>query len=473
MKTRLNPASILIVDDDPDILIAGKLLLKRQYAKIDTCNDPTEIPSLMLKTHYTAILLDMNFGPGASSGEEGFYWLDQILSIDTDAVVVLITAHGGIDVAVEAMKKGATDFISKPWQNEKVIATLSAVVKLRQSRTETALLKQEKSVLTEVTNASGQDILGSSPAIRGVLEVIQKAAPTDANVLILGENGTGKELAAREIHRRSARNANIFLTVDLGAVSETLFESELFGYRKGAFTDAKSNKIGRLQAAHKGTLFLDEIGNLPLHQQSKLLSVLEQREVMPLGATEALKIDVRVIAATNMSRDQLSDSQLFRQDLLFRLNTVELVMPPLRDRPDDIKIIAAHYASIYGKKYGDKSVSFSTETLTAIANYHWPGNVRALRHAIERAVILTENETLQPSDFQLIDQKSPSSIGNQGIQASADSFEQEGNDLNLERIEKETIRKSLLRHRYNISHAAKDLGLTRAALYRRMEKYGF
>jgi DNA-binding NtrC family response regulator len=484
MPDKIKSASILIVDDDLDILTAGKLLLKRHYSQVDICNDPVEIPRLMAASDYNVIMLDMNFGPGTSSGEEGFLWLDRILTIDPDAVIVLITAHGGIDVAVAAMKKGATDFISKPWQNEKVIATLSAAIKLRQSRVETANLKRENTVLTEANNASKHDILGNSIAIKNILGVIEKAAPTEANVLILGENGTGKELAARALHQQSARKDNVFLSVDLGSISESLFESELFGYKKGAFTDAKSDRIGRLQAANKGTLFLDEIGNLPLHQQSKLLSVLEQRQVIPVGATVPVNIDVRVIAATNLNQIQLNDTNLFRQDLLFRLNTVELVMPPLRERPEDIPTIAKYYAGIYGKKYSRNPMTFSEAAMQAVQHYHWPGNVRALRHAIERAVILTEADTFQPQDFYFVEQTNQQKKGELNPSATtelqpltevhAESRPEEiDSDLNLERLEKDTIGKSLLRHRYNISHAAKDLGLTRAALYRRMEKYGF
>jgi DNA-binding NtrC family response regulator len=476
MPMTFSSSAILIIDDDVDILTAGKLLLKRHYNRVDICNDPVDIPRLMSTTNYTAIMLDMNFGPGASSGEEGFHWLKKILAIDPDAVIVLITAHGGVEVAVEAMKQGATDFISKPWQNEKVIATLSAAVKLRRSRIETAHLKQENTVLTEVTTASKQDILGNSDEIQSVLGVIEKAAPTEANVLILGENGTGKELAAREIHQQSSRKNNIFLTVDLGSISETLFESELFGHKKGAFTDAKNDKIGRLQAANNGTLFLDEIGNLPLHKQSKLLSVIEQRKIIPVGSTVPVDINVRVIAATNLTREQLNDSLLFRQDLLFRLNTVELVMPPLRDRPDDIPLIAKYYANIYGKKYGRNPMSFSESAMQAIQRYHWPGNVRALRHAIERAVILAEGDKFQAEDFYFFEQStrqvSPPEVTEHKV-GQATIHTDVNLDLNLEKLEKETIGKSLLRHRYNISHAAKDLGLTRAALYRRMVKYGF
>lgn len=462
-------AAILIVDDDQDILTAASLLLRRHYRQVDTCSDPMQIPQLLSATRYSAILLDMNFGPGESSGEQGFHWLEQILKLDPEAVVILITAHGGVDVAVKAMKVGATDFIAKPWQNEKVVATLSAAVQLRQTRLEASQLKQANSALVEATQ-SHQRMLGSSAAMRDVIGMIERAAPTDANVLLIGENGTGKELAARALHQQSHRREAAFMSVDLGAVTETLFESELFGHLKGAFTDAKKDRVGRIQAASGGTLFLDEVSNLPLHQQAKLLSVLEQRQVTPVGASHPVDINVRVIAATNLSKEQLRDEGRFRQDLLFRLNTVEILLPPLRQRLDDIPTMANHYANLYFRKYGKPPKPFSDAAMQALSTYHWPGNVRALRHAIERAVILSTDVVLQPSDFQLDDSRSTATpmaaIGN----AMADHDELA--ELNLERLEKRAIGQALERNGYHISKTAKDLGLSRAALYRRMEKHG-
>jgi DNA-binding NtrC family response regulator len=462
---------ILIVDDDEDILTAGKLLLKREFAYVQGCSDPSQIPSLLSANRFDAILLDMNFSPGESSGEQGFLWLSRILELDPDAVVVMITAHGSMDLAVEAMKHGATDFVAKPWQNEKVIATLSAAVKLRASRDEAASLKRSNQALVSATASGDQTLMGSSPAIKEVLSLIERSAPTDANILIMGENGTGKELAARLLHRRSHRAEEVFMAVDLGAVSETLFESELFGHRKGAFTGATEDRVGRLEAANGGTLFLDEIGNIPLHLQAKLLTVLEQREVTPVGRNEAVAIDVRVISATNVPREQLADENRFRQDLLFRLNTVELTLPPLRERREDIAEIASYYAGLYARKYHKPELQFSEQALAAMEAYHWPGNVRALRHAIERAVILAESGAYELEDLQL-----SGPAGEAPVRASSvvDEVEGEGGyGLNLEHIEKRVIETALKRHRYNISHAAKDLGLTRAALYRRMEKYGF
>jgi DNA-binding NtrC family response regulator len=454
----MDPNPILIVDDDEDILTAGRLLLRRHYQHVDVCADPREIPARLARADYGAILLDMNFGPGESSGAQGFHWLKTILELDPEAVVVLITAHGGVDLAVAAMKLGATDFVAKPWQNEKLLATLSAAVKLRKSREEAAQLKAANTALSA---ASGEPMLGNSEALRAVRTLIERAAPTEANVLILGENGTGKELAARELHACSARADAVFMSVDLGAVPESLFESELFGHVKGAFTDAHKDRVGRIQAASGGTLFLDEIGNLPLHLQAKLLSVLEQRQVFPVGSTKAHPVDVRVIAATNLPSDQLHDEDRFRQDLLFRLNTVEIEMPPLRARRDDIPLLAEHYATLYSRKYNRPPKPFSPAALAAMAANDWPGNVRALRHAVERAVILSAGETLAPADLNLEPSAAPLSTRVDGNE-----------ELNLERLERSAIQRALTRNRYNISQAAKDLGLTRAALYRRMEKHG-
>jgi DNA-binding NtrC family response regulator len=326
--------NILIVDDDDDILTAGRLLLRRQFGEITTCKNPEQVPELLANNDIDVILLDMNFGPGESSGKQGLQWLEQILRLDPGAVVVMITAHGSVNTAVDAMKRGATDFIAKPWQNEKVVATVSAACKLRRSRAETETLRQTNQALIREATSVGRKIIGESSQIKDVLNVVARAAPTDANVLILGENGSGKELIAREVHRQSRRAAQVFLSIDMGSISESLFESELFGHRKGSFTGASEDRIGRIMAANHGTLFLDEIGNLPLHLQAKLLSVLEQREVTAVGSHTSQPFDVRIVAATNVSASELRDPDRFRPDLLFRLNTVEIVVPPLRDRKE-------------------------------------------------------------------------------------------------------------------------------------------
>ena len=459
---------ILIIDDDEDILSAGKLLLKRHFTQVSSCNSPESIPTLLAQNNYNAILLDMNFGPGESSGKQGFHWLEVIMSLDPDAVVIMITAHGGVDVAVEAMKQGATDYVAKPWQNEKLVATLSAAVQLGLSRSEANDLRERNKVLAEVTSApSEQMILGSSQRMLEVQSLIDRAAPTDASVLILGENGTGKELVARALHNRSQRSDEVFMSVDLGSLSESLFESELFGHKKGAFTGAKENRVGRFQAASGGTLFLDEIGNLPLHLQAKLLTIIEQRHVIPLGTNKPIPFDVRIITATNLERDKLHDESVFRQDLLFRLNTVEITLPPLRDRGEDILLIADHYIAQYSNKYHKESKPLSEAAKKAIEKDAWPGNIRALRHATERAVILSENDYYQPEDFQLLTPKDTISASSPESISTIQS-----DDFNLEKLEQNAIQMALKKHGYNISHSAKELGLTRAALYRRMEKYG-
>ena len=467
---------ILIVDDDEDILTAGKLLLKRHFSQVSTCNLPEHIPQFIRDQHFDAIILDMNFGPGESSGSQGFYWLQKILETNPQSVIIMITAHGGVDIAVEAMKLGATDFIAKPWQNEKVIATVSTAVLLGQSRSEAKNLRDTNKVLVQVSNSANQQaMVGCSSQLMSVQSLIQRSAPTDANVLILGENGTGKELVAREIHQQSLRAQQVFMSVDLGSISESLFESELFGHKKGAFTGAQSDRVGRLKAADGGTLFLDEIGNLPLHLQAKLLTVLEQRKVTPIGENIAVDFNVRVVCATNLSKDVLKDEQRFRQDLLFRLNTVEINLPPLRERLDDIELLAQHYVDLYGKKYNKNDLppkEISTQALAALTAYSWPGNVRELRHAIERAIILSQTHLLQAEDFQL-EVSVRDDINAVTPEATDDKLVMDlHNKLNLNDLEEAAISQALKKHRFNISHTAKELGLTRAALYRRMEKHG-
>ncbi|MBB6521509.1 sigma-54-dependent transcriptional regulator [Pseudoteredinibacter isoporae] len=466
----LEDHKILVIDDDQDILLAAKLLLKRHFAAVDICNRPEQLPKLMAAGQYDAILLDMNFSPGESSSKEGLYWLQQVLEMDPDAVVVMITAHSAVELAVETMKYGATDFIAKPWQNEKVLATLSAAIKLRHSRREASMLRQSNEALIEV-NQPHSEMIGESTHMQQVKRVIERAAPTDANVLILGENGTGKELVARDLHQQSHRRDKAFVAVDLGAVSENLFESELFGHAKGAFTGADKARVGRLLAANGGTLFLDEIGNIPLHLQAKLLTVLEQRQVTPLGSNKSQALDIRLVAATNVDREQLSDERLFRQDLLYRLNTVEIKLPALRERAGDIALIAQHYLHMHKRKYHKAELEFSATALREISRYEWPGNVRALRHAVERAVILSDGPFVESTDMQIptsatFSETNPETDFMLGAASSNDH-----QDLDLEKAERELVSTALHRHNFNISQAAKALGITRASLYRRMEKY--
>ncbi|EAY24609.1 sigma-54-dependent transcriptional regulator [Microscilla marina] len=451
--------NILIVDDDEDILLAAKMLLKRHAQKVIIEKNPKKIPFLLNHDSYDVILLDMNFVEDTTTGKEGIFWLKEIIQRDPQAVVIMITAYGGVELAVEALKEGATDFVLKPWQNEKLIATISAAAQLNSSRKEVTTLKQAKQTLVRDLEQPFGDMLGESAGMRNVKAIIQKVAKTDANVLILGENGTGKELVARALHKQSSRASKDFIGVDMGAIAETLFESELFGHKKGAFTDAKEDRIGRFEIANKGSLFLDEIGNLPLNLQAKLLAVLQNREVIPLGASRAVPIDIRLICATNMPIDDMIAQKEFRQDLLYRINTVEVYLPPLRERGEDIPLLARHFLQSYAKKYKRPEKKLSAAALTRLQQYHWPGNVRELQHAIERTVIMSDEALIQPDDFFFLSQKQST----EGDQL---------NTLNLDEMEKTVIEKALQKYNGNISKAARELGLTRASLYRRLEKYG-
>ncbi len=454
-----NIGRILAVDDNEDILFALKLLLKPHVEKIDTLSTPELIPEYMQKGDYDVILLDMNFTKDAISGQEGFDWLGKVLEIDPGAVVVFITAYGDAEKAVKAIKAGATDFILKPWQNEKLLATISSSIKLSRSKKETESLKNKQKEITAVLDQPFHDFIGASEEMKRVFATIKKVAKTDANVLILGENGTGKELVARALHRDSLRKDEIFISVDLGSISETLFESELFGHERGAFTDAKKEKAGRFEIAAGGTLFLDEIGNLSLPLQTKLLTALERREVIRVGSNKPITIDVRLICATNMDLHQSVAEGAFRQDLLYRVNTVEIHLPPLRERTSDIPLLANHFLKTYSKKYKKSIRGITSGAMKVLAQYPWPGNVRELQHAIERAVIMSDSDMLQPDDFPLSTPKSR--MG-----------ELELETYDLEEVEKQVILKVLKMHQGNITQAATDLGLTRTSLYRRMEKYG-
>jgi DNA-binding NtrC family response regulator len=456
----------IVIDDDPDILLSARLLLRDLFDDVATFESPEPAVAAMRADPPDVVLLDANFGRGATNAAEGFHWLGEILKRDAQAVVVMITAHGGVNIAVEAMKRGATDFVSKPWSNERLLATVRTAASLRSSRQAAATERKRAVAISAPAAGAETPLLGASPAMRRVYSLIERAAPTEANVLILGENGTGKELVAREIHRRSRRAEGVMVSVDLGAVAENLFESELFGHVKGAFTDARGDRIGRLHAADGGTLFLDEVGNLPLHLQPKLLTALEQRQVVPVGANRPAAIDVRVIAATNLAPERLSDESLFRQDLLFRLNTVEIELPPLRERREDIPLLVDHYVALYAKKYGKPARAVPAAVMNALQDYDWPGNVRALRHAAERAVILAEDGAFTVEDFSLSRGGAPRSAPATAPAAAV------RDDLNLERAEKQIVEAALKKHAYNISLAAAELGLTRASLYRRMDKHG-
>ena len=454
----------IVIDDDQDVLLSARLLLRDMFDRVDTYQSPADALAAIDDPRPEVILLDANFGRGETNSSEGLQLLSQILEKDPEVVVVMITAHGGVRIAVEAMKRGATDFVTKPWSNERLLATVRTAASLSRSR-EAASTERKRRVAAAPGPGPDVPFLGESPAMARIFSLIEKAAPTDANVLILGENGTGKELVARELHRRSNRADEVLVSVDLGAVAENLFESELFGHTKGAFTDARTDRLGRLPAAHGGTLFLDEIGNLPLHLQPKLLTALERRQVIPVGSNKPVPIDVRVIAATNLSPEQLRDESCFRQDLLFRLNTVELELPPLRERREDIPLLARHFIELYSRKYSKPVRELPDHVVAALERHDWPGNVRALRHSTERAVILAEGDSFTVEDFSIPSERSS------GAPMLAPAGEPPS-ELNLDRAERQMVEAALRKHSYNISTAAAELGLSRAALYRRMEKYG-
>jgi DNA-binding NtrC family response regulator len=447
----------VIVDDDPDIALAARLALRDLFKEIATLPSPVELPAFVQSRSPDAILLDLNFERAATDGSEGLDYLGRIMGTDPDAAVVIITAHSAVSVAVEAIKRGASDFVAKPWSNERLASTVRSAAALRRTKLEARL---ERGRTSELVHNGETPLLGDSEPMQRVRTLIERAAPTDANVLILGENGTGKEIVAREIHRKSRRTDQPMISLDLGATAEGLFDSELFGHVKGAFTGASQDRIGRLKAADRSTLFLDEIGNLPLHLQPKLLTALEQRQVVPVGSNRPLPIDVRVVAATNLSADRLSDEGRFRQDLLFRLNTIEIHLPPLRARRDDIPLLLAHYLTFYQRKYDRPERDVPEDVMEILIKHDWPGNVRALRHAAERAVIMADGLSYRLEDFPL-----PSRPEGVGLAMTTGS-------LNLDQLEKQMIERALRMHHFNISLAATELGLSRGALYRRMEKHG-
>ncbi|WP_242916915.1 sigma-54-dependent transcriptional regulator [Pontibacter liquoris] len=452
---------VLIVDDEEDILTAGRLLLKQHFATVLTTSDPYRLPALLQEHQFDVVLLDMNYSTGATSSKEGFHWLKQILQQDPSVIVILMTAYGDIELAVRALKQGATDFVLKPWQNDKLVAILKTACQAKSQPDK----RSAGSAAQGNTVYHFDDFIGVSPAMQRVYQTIDKVAATDANVLILGENGTGKEVAARALHRKSKRAGKAFEKVDLGAVSETLFESELFGHAKGAFTDAKEDRMGRIEAANGGTLFLDELGNLSSALQAKLLTVLQSRQVIRLGTNKPRPVDVRLVCATNMPLYEMVREGTFRQDLLYRINTVEINLPPLRERREDIKLLVEHFLQVYRNKYSRPGLRIGPQTLRRLSDYHWPGNIRELDHAMERAVILCDGDELHPDDFYL-------APGEQAHSMKQVPVTEAGSDYTLDALEKMMVQKALVKHAGNITHAAKELGITRTALYRRIEKHG-
>jgi len=450
--------TILIVDDEDDILLTLRLFLKQHFARVVTEHNPHLIPRMLRMHEPDVILLDMNFRKGDASGKDGLMWLEKILELYPQANVIMITAYGDVNLAVEATKIGAVDFVEKPWRNEKLLTTINSVYKLSKSKQKVQTLQTKQKVLAEDIDRQHSEIIGTSPSMQQIFNTIDKVAKTDANILILGENGTGKELIARAIHRKSRRSEEVFINVDLGAITESLFESELFGHKKGAFTDAREDRAGRFEVASGGSLFLDEIGNLSLPLQAKLLTAIQSRQVMKVGSSQSINVDIRLICATNMPLYDMVNEGGFRQDLMYRINTVEM---PLRERLEDMPVLAEHFRQMYGKKYQKESIKFAPNTLRKLEDYAWPGNIRELRHAVERAIILCDGKSLQPDDFLL--QNRGNKNGDTGEALPT---------FNLDELEKWAIQKAMTKNRGNITKAASDLGITRAALYRRLEKYG-
>ena len=447
---------ILIIDDNEDVLFALNLLLEPIVEKVKVTTQPSRIEFFMNSFHPDVILLDMNFKRDAVSGQEGFTYLEQILTIDPQAVVIFMTAYSDTDKAVRAIKEGATDFISKPWNNEKLLATLSTAIKLSLSRKEVDRLQEKMTAIKD--EDSLPELIGESPAMLKVKDTIYKLAETDANILVMGENGTGKDLIARMLKFYSPRKKDVFITIDLGSIPEQLFESEIFGYEKGAFTDARKSKPGRMETASGGTLFLDEIGNLSLPMQAKLLTAIEKKQITRLGAVDSIPINVRLICATNAELHNLVKEGSFRQDLLYRINTIEIHIPPLRERGNDILLLAEYFLKQYNRKYKKEIKGFTKDANQKLLKYHWPGNVRELQHVLERAVILNESTMLHPNDFPLYPQKEEKKENN--------------GELNLEQVEKKTIERALRLSNGNMTYAAELLGITRFSLYRKIEKLG-
>jgi DNA-binding NtrC family response regulator len=444
------PGTILIIEDDKDVLFTARTILRKRFEKVICGENPRSLPSLLKKEDIDVVLLDMNFKTGETSGKEGLYWLEQIMKTDPEVKVLMATAYGDIQLAVESMKLGAVDFLVKPWEREKLLATVESTFQLRNAQRQ---LNRYRSVQKMMHGE--QQLLGNSTAMEPVLETIEKVAATDANVLLLGENGTGKDLVAKIIHDKSHRQDNPYVKVDLGAVSESLFESELFGHVKGAFTDAKEDRPGRFEIASGGTLFLDEIGNLSSQLQSKLLTAIQSNKVNRLGSGKEIHTDVRLICATNKPLYDLVQTDEFRQDLLYRINTVEITIPPLSDRAEDIPVLAHYFLRQNKNKYNKPNLKLGDKALNRLKNYSWPGNVRELKHALERAVIMSEGDTLLPEDFAL----------------KKSNYRKKNDQLNVEELEKQAIIEAVYKSKGNMSLASKELGLSRSTLYRKMKKY--
>jgi DNA-binding NtrC family response regulator len=457
MKT-ISASNILVVDDDNDVLYTAKLVLKGLFAKVDTLSRPGFIPDCLRNSKYDLILLDMNFSRGDTSGKEGLEWLERILRIDPEARIITTTAYGEIDLAVQAMKLGAVDFIIKPWNKEQLIVSVRNIFAQERIR------KTDKKPRSNIGSANTiknkyPDIFCRSASMMQVLDTIRTVGPTDANILVMGENGTGKELVAWSLHCESSRKLNAFVHVDLGAIPETLFETELFGHTRGAFTDAREERTGRFESASGGTLFLDEIGNLSLQMQAKILTAVQHREIIKIGTNQPVPVNVRLISATNMPLYQMAESFEFRQDLLYRINTVEIILPPLRERKEDIRLLSDYYLKLFSVQYGKEGLLIKDDTLEKLEQYHWPGNIRELAHAIERAVILNKSGSLKPEDFILKIKPQPSVVIDEPM-------------VRVEDYERKAIKNALNKNNGNLSRAADDLGVARTTLYRKISRFG-
>jgi len=450
-----NQGNILVVDDNKSILATLDIMLSPVFNKVTLLPGPNQLITTLKKEEYNLVILDMNFSAGINTGNEGIYWLKRIKETDPDISVVMITAFGDIELAVNALKEGASDFILKPWDNEKLIATLKMAVQLNISKKMVTELSERETELKREINKERRDIIGSSPGLLNIMNMVRKVARTDANVLITGENGTGKELIAREIHRLSARTKEILVTVDMGAISESLFESELFGHTKGSFTDAHENRAGKFETANKGTLFLDEIGNLSFHLQAKILAALENRQISRIGSNQLIPIDIRLICATNKNLDKMVSEGLFRQDLLYRINTIQIEIPPLRERGNDITILAEYFLNKYSRKYNKPNLKINQQANEKLLRYSWPGNIRELQHTLEKAVILSESDILRPEDFYL---------------KTIDISEKSKTLPTLEEMERQLIHQALEINKGNYSAAAEKLVITRQTLYNKLKK---
>jgi DNA-binding NtrC family response regulator len=449
--------NILIVDDNKSILSALEILLSPEFQTVTTLSDPNLIPTELRKKEYNLVVLDMNFNAGINTGNEGIYWLGRIKEINPEISVVMITAYGDVELTVKALKNGATDFFLKPWDNNKLLATLKSAIQLNWSKKEVNQLKEKEKGLKSEINREHKFIIGSSPQLTQMMNLVRKVAKTDANVLITGENGTGKELIAQEIHRISDRAQEVLVNVDMGAITETLFESELFGHVKGAFTDARESRPGKFEVADKGTLFLDEIGNLSFHLQAKLLAAIQNRQVSRIGSNQMVPFDIRLICATNKNLEGMVQEGLFREDLLYRINTIQIEVPPLRDRGDDVLVLADFFLKKYSSKYNKPNLKINQAALDKLMKYQWPGNIRELQHTIEKAVILSEGNVLKPEDFFM-----------RPLQAGKPAK----SDITLEEMEKRMISLAIEKHSGNLSAAADQLGITRQTLYNKIRKTG-